>query len=255
MKVCLDAGHGLNTAGKRTPTYEDGTIIHESEQNYPVMFKLGEYLEYNGFDVIYTNTDIKFDMTLEQRVNVSNVTGCDLFVSLHKNAVTGEWQTTSRGIETYVYKTGGMAEMYATFIQDELIKDSKMLDRGVKTGNYYVLKYTDCPAVLVELGFMDYRLEADQMYSVEWYELYAKSITKGICYCCGLNPMFPKSESDISWQQTQGLEAIDSLVQMGYIQNGEDWKSQDLTQPMPMWTAFTLIDRLARDIKAVIKVN
>ena len=65
MKVCLDAGHANKTPGKRTP---DG--VHESEQNYYIMFKLAEYLELNGFEVCFTNTDINYDICAEVEIRL-----------------------------------------------------------------------------------------------------------------------------------------------------------------------------------------
>ena len=72
-KICLDAGHGINTAGKRTPVFTKGDYkgkqIREAEQNYPVMEFVGEYLKYNGFDVCYTNTDIKREFKIHNYKN------------------------------------------------------------------------------------------------------------------------------------------------------------------------------------------
>ena len=146
MKVCLDAGHGLHTAGKRTPNG-----IHEAEQNYPIMLKVAEYLELNGIDAVCTNTDIKNDMSLQDRVKKANASKADIFISIHKNAFTGKWQTTAKGIETFVYKKGHNAEKLANCIHKQLITDTKMNDRKVKEANFYVLNYTKMSACLLEL--------------------------------------------------------------------------------------------------------
>lgn len=250
MKVCLDAGHGMNTAGKRTPPYPDGTQIREAEQNYAVMELVKKYLEYNGVEVVVTNPDKNKDMPLDQRVKKANESNADLFVSIHKNASSGSWQTGAKGIETYVYKKGGEAEQYANKVQGELINDTGMKDRGVKEGNFYVLKKTKMPAILVELGFMDYKPEADQMRDKEWHKKYAKAIVKGILKAKGKTAKFPPENQ--SWEQQLGSEAIMNLTTLGYLNDPEYWLAQDLTEPMPMWAAFEILQRVAIDVYSLM---
>lgn len=182
MKVCLDAGHANTTPGKRTPKFDDGTFIHEAEQNYPIMFKVADYLKFNGIEVVITNENINYDMSLKDRVKVANINNVDIFISIHKNAYKGEWQTSAKGISTYIHKKGYNAEKLADKLQAHLIKDTNMRNRGVKEWErLYVTKYTSMPATLVELGFMDYREEAEQMKNPLWQNKFAKAITKGIC--------------------------------------------------------------------------
>ena len=192
MKICLDAGHGLYTLGKRSP---NGT--KEAEQNYPIMIKIVEYLKLNGIDVVCTNTDIKNDMSLQDRVKKANASKSDVFISIHKNAITGTWQDKAKGIESFVYKKGANAEKLANKIHKNLIADTKMQDRKVKEANFYVLKNTSMPAVLLELGFMDFKIEAEQMKNPEWHDKYAIAITKGICEYFGKTAVFKKEETKI----------------------------------------------------------
>jgi N-acetylmuramoyl-L-alanine amidase len=189
MKICLDAGHGLYTQGKQSPNG-----VKEAEQNYPIMLKVAEYLRLNGIDAVCTNTDIKNDMSLQDRVKKANASKADIFISIHKNAITGVWQTTAKGIESFVYKKGSDAERLANKIHKNLIADTKMQDRKVKEANFYVLKNTSMPAVLLELGFMDFKQEADQMKNAEWQDKYSRAITKGICEYFGKTAVFKKAE-------------------------------------------------------------
>ena len=191
IKICLDAGHYYGTAGKRTPVFTKGeykgTQIREAEQNYPVMEFVGEYLKYNGFDVVYTNRDIKYDMSLPDRTTYANNENADLFISIHKNAFTGEWQTKAKGIETFYYSESDNGKKLAKVVQNNLKKDTDMKNRGVKTNStWQVLKNTRMPAIVVELGFMDYYNEAMQMKNVKWQMKFAKAITKGVCEYAGV---------------------------------------------------------------------
>ncbi len=198
MKVCLDAGHGKATPGKRTPKFEGGRFIHEAEQNYPVMFKVAEYLRYNGIEVVLTNSDITYDMPLKERVKVANESKADIFVSIHANASIGHWQKYAKGVETYVHKKGYNAEKLANHLQDNLLKDTGMYDRKVKEwSKLYVTKYTKMSAALVELGFMDYLNEAKRMKDMSWHDTYARAITKGICDYFNIKPKFPQEINEL----------------------------------------------------------
>ena len=65
------------------------------------------------------------------------------------------------GVETYHYASSSKGKQYATAIQDNLVKTVGWKNRGVKTGNFYVLKNTKAPAVLIELGFCDSKADMD----------------------------------------------------------------------------------------------
>lgn len=192
MKICLDAGHGINTAGKKTPVFTSGVYkgkqIREAQQNYPVMEKLGEYLKYNGFEVVYTNTDINTDMSLSNRTTKANKFNADLFISIHKNAFTGKWQTSAKGIETLYYSTSTKGKKLANNVQNSLIKETGMYNRKIKNTFDYlaVLKNTKMPAILVELGFMDFLEDANQMLDTTCHKKFAKAICKGVCEYAGV---------------------------------------------------------------------
>lgn len=223
-KVCLDAGHANTTAGKRTPIFKNGTFFHESEQNYPIMFKVAEYLKYNGFDVCYTNTDINYDMSLQDRVKKEQTSRADIFISIHKNAIKGKWQSDAKGIETFIVSRGGRAEKLANCVHSNLIKDTSMKDRKVKTANFYVIKYTKAPAILVELGFMDYEKEAWQMKSDWWYEKYAKAITKGVCSYFGV--AYKEKPKEDFKKETKEDKKILYRVMAGSYSNKENAEKQ-----------------------------
>ena len=203
-KVCLNGGHFIGTKGKRTPMFEDGEIIHEAEQNYPVMFLIEKYLQYNGVRTRITNANINHDMVLSDRVYRSNMYVPDMYLSIHANATKENgWQTYAKGIETICHMYGGEGEKISRLIQHNLIEDTGMFDRGVKEGyNYidgkaiYELKHTDAPAVLVELGFMDYKNEAVNMKNFFQHDVYAKAITKGVCKYFGFEAKFDITEYD-----------------------------------------------------------
>ena len=80
MRVCLDAGH----FGKynRSPVVKS---YYESEMTWALHLKLKAQLEARGFEVITTRPDIGTDLSVYNRGTASK--GCDVFISLHSNAV------------------------------------------------------------------------------------------------------------------------------------------------------------------------
>jgi N-acetylmuramoyl-L-alanine amidase len=80
IKICLDAGHyGKYNRSPAIPEY------YESEMNWKLHLLLKKYLEQYGIQVITTRADPNADLPLEKRGKAS--AGCDLFLSLHSNAV------------------------------------------------------------------------------------------------------------------------------------------------------------------------
>lgn len=149
MKIMLDAGHGFDTPGKRSP---DG--MREYEFNRAVATYAKELLDnYQNVAVYFAHSD-QTDIPLQQRTNNANNLRVDIYVSIHANAAGSTWSSAG-GIETFVYPSrppGAVA--LATKIQNQLISRTGLRNRGVKTADFHVLRETNMDAVLVECGFM-----------------------------------------------------------------------------------------------------
>jgi len=179
MLIAIDNGHGINTPGKRTPAMLDGKVIKEWEFNYPTAKKLGELLKYNGFDILFVS-DTEEDTPLSTRTKKANDVKADLFVSIHFNAYQGVWGSHG-GIETYHYPNSVKGKELSGLIREELIKETGLRDRGVKSANFQVLRDTNMVSVLAECGFMDNLDEAKLMLDENYQMKCARSIAKGIC--------------------------------------------------------------------------
>ena len=91
-------------------------------------------------------------LSLEQRVKMEVKKKYDYFISFHRNAFKPEVGT---GAEVYVYKTANAkSKPLAAKIQSALVRVG-LRDRGVKMADFYVLKNTRAPALLLEVGFID----------------------------------------------------------------------------------------------------
>ena len=90
--------------------------------------------------------------SLSARVNEANRWGADYFISLHTNAASN---ASAGGSEAYVYARGTRAFDFAEDILDNLTEITGLRDRGVQARpGLYVLRKTQMPATLVELGFI-----------------------------------------------------------------------------------------------------
>lgn len=159
MKICIDAGHGINTPGKRTPRFEDGTFMKEFEFNSKVAEYLKEELiNYRDVEVVFTHDHPSgiTDVPLRDRTNMANRIKADLFISIHADAFgDGQDFNSAHGLTTFIYnKVPRETLEIAEAIHQELIRDTGRRDRGVKRENFHVLRETTMPAVLIEHGFM-----------------------------------------------------------------------------------------------------
>ena len=179
--IAVDAGHGMDTAGKRTPTFPDGTIMKENEFNRATAKFLVEALERNGFKTLLTAPEIT-DTPLQTRVKRANKAKADAFICIHANAYDNKWNDAN-GIESWIYnKSGNKTMKLAEDIQKELIAITKRKNRGIKkSSDLYVLRYTNMIAVLVECGFLTNLEEATLLRSENYRKKCAEAICKGIC--------------------------------------------------------------------------
>ncbi|AEE98016.1 N-acetylmuramoyl-L-alanine amidase [Mahella australiensis] len=170
-KIVIDAGHGGKDPGAVGPA---GT--KEKDIALAVAKKVADYLQEAGVSVKMTRTSDVY-LELEDRAKIANSFAADYFVSIHCNAFTSP---TACGTETYCYKRGGKGEILAKAIQDELIADIGLTDRGVKEGNFYVLRETNMPAALAEMAFISNPDEEKLLASQGFQDKCALAIAKGI---------------------------------------------------------------------------
>jgi N-acetylmuramoyl-L-alanine amidase len=181
MLIAIDAGHGPETAGKRSP---DGTL-REYQFNSAVADEMEKILKLNKVRVLRTD-DKSTDVSLRDRCKKANDAKCGYFVSIHANASGNTW-SNANGIETFIKGNNTDKLEYkksfdmATRIHKSLITLTKAKNRGVKTSNdLYVLNATSMPALLVECGFMTNKTENEKLKSTQYRLLCAQAIAQPI---------------------------------------------------------------------------
>lgn len=162
--ILLDAGHGgmingkYQTQGKRSPEWEDGSILYEGEFNRAIKSRVMEMLQNAGVSYVDINPQ-QTDLSLEDRVDYANTYRSDsLYISIHANAGGGtgcEVFTAENCSSTSTAFANEIADQYPTFFPNERW-------RGVKKRDFYVIKNTAMPAVLVECFFMDTERECKE---------------------------------------------------------------------------------------------
>ncbi|MBY0222782.1 N-acetylmuramoyl-L-alanine amidase [Sporosarcina newyorkensis] len=173
--IILDAGHGPNTPGKRSP---DGKL-REFQFNSAVAALVGDRLSREGIKVRYVH-EASRDVPLNERTALANRLRADAYVSIHANAHGNGW-SEAHGIETYIYpQASKSSSVLASLVQKNIITACQRTDRGVKKANFAVLRDTQMPAILVECGFMSNRTEALLLQSKAYQLQCARAITFGI---------------------------------------------------------------------------
>lgn len=182
MKICIDAGH--NDSGYDTGATANG--LREQDVNFRVATFLKERLESAGISVILTrerkeqNLGTSVSSSLSRRAEISNREACDYFISLHCNAGGGT------GCEVLVLKKGAKAEQLATRMLEKITSRLSLRNRGVKEANLAVLRDTNCPAVLVELAFIDHDRDAALLQSSP--KIFADAIAEATLDFLGISP-------------------------------------------------------------------
>lgn len=182
IKIGLDAGHGLNTAGKQTP---DG--IKEWVLNDKVRDKVVALLKDYDVEIIHADNDEgNVDESLASRLAKYKKEGVVAFVSIHHNAFTGSWNNAT-GVEVFTDKKATSKDTkLAECIYNRLVKYTGLKGRGVKKEDWYVINQSVIPAVLVEGGFMDSNIDYKVITSEAGQNAYAKAVAEGLIEFLGL---------------------------------------------------------------------
>ncbi|MGN6712224.1 N-acetylmuramoyl-L-alanine amidase [Anaerocolumna jejuensis] len=144
--IILDPGHG---------GYDNGAVYFgrmEKYDNLDLALAVGEILDSNGVNVLFTRDDDIYVSPLE-RAYMANTVPADYFVSLHRNS--SNTPNTYSGVQSLVYSMNDPSAMLAENINREL-EGVGFTDLGVAVRtDLAVLRRTDMPAVLVEVGFIN----------------------------------------------------------------------------------------------------
>lgn len=165
-KIFINPGHDINLdSGAVNPN----SGLRECDVAKEIGGMVEKYLAEAGCEVKSMQDD-----SLEKVVEASDAWDADVFVSIHCNAAN----TEAQGTETFSYYNSGEGGRLAECIQRQLVDALPVVDRGVKTAGFYVIRWTACPAVLVETAFIDN--DEDAALLVERADDFARAIARGV---------------------------------------------------------------------------
>jgi len=182
--IVIDAGHGGFDPGK---VGISGVL--EKDINLQIALKLRDYLEQSGAYVIMTRTeDVDLDgddnkkikkADMINRTKKANDNEADILVSIHQNAFS---QSNVKGGQVFYHDSSEEGKRLANHIQkaikDYADKDNNRLAKH--NGDYYVLRATSSPSVIVECGFLTNREEESKLMTDEYQEKIAWAVYIGI---------------------------------------------------------------------------
>lgn len=207
--IMLDAGHG---------GVEPGAIYmgrKEKDDTLNLVLAIGEILQNNGIEVSYTRTTDVYETPFEKAME-ANRAGVDFFVSIHRNSFPTDNQVS--GVESLIYDLSGIKYEMAQEINEQL-EAIGFVNLGVKARpNLVVLKRTQMPAVLVEVGFIN--SDTDNLLFDRNIDVIAQAIASGILDTLEYENVIEENEFHVqvglfrNWRNAQRL--LDNLLQQGF---------------------------------------
>ncbi|WP_339218511.1 N-acetylmuramoyl-L-alanine amidase [Paenibacillus sp. FSL H8-0332] len=177
-KVVVDPGHGGEDPGAVSVS---GRL--EKDFNLSLSEKIVATVEQDPqLEILLTRTGDAFISSQELfRPQFANNLPADLFISIHGNTYE---DASASGTETFYYHEESLA--WAETIHKHVIQATGLKDRGVKKGNFFVLRDTVMPSVLLELGYLTNPGDEAKMWTSGFQESVASAVVDGIRVYLGL---------------------------------------------------------------------
>lgn len=168
--VVIDPGHGGSEPGAGNGK------INEKDITLDISLEVEKILNEKHIDNILTRKDDTY-VSLEDRTKLANEKKCSLFVSIHNNSFT---DASSNGILTTYNPYSPTGESNAKIMQSKLstlgMYDRKIMPRP----NLYVLRHTEMPALLIEVGFISNKNDLKLLTDSDFQKKCATQIVSGI---------------------------------------------------------------------------
>lgn len=273
-KICLDAGHyGKVNRSPVVPSY------YESDMSWKLHLLLKSELEKWGFSVVTTRAAQANDLELTARGR--KAAGCDLFLSLHSNAVGTE--SVDRPVGIYLIpdsstnadeKSREIAALLAKTIRDIMqtnqaeqifCKEGNDRNGDGKADDYYGVLYgahsVNVPGVILEHGFHTNQRCAQWLLQEENLKKLAVAEAAALAAFFGMEPADPAPSDSIyrvreSWDkpntQQGAFASLENAVSLAKstglnVYDGSGrlvYPTQEVTSSVPGSTDFQPGDRV-----------
>lgn len=227
FKIAVDAGHYYNEPGRRCLKSVDPNETREWTMNS----RVAEYFieaakQYKDVATLRVDDPTgKKEVTLAERVKKANEWGADLYLSFHHNA--GINGGKGGGVVAFAYKNGGWAQKYRDSIYRYVIQKGKLVGDRISpktTADFYVLRKTTMPAVLMEYGFMDSTTDIPVIITKQYSKTVAYATMEGVAEIAGIakkkeeTNMPTKDNTPADWAK----DAVNWAVKKGIMKGDEN---------------------------------
>lgn len=170
--IMIDPGHGGSDPG--APGIIAG--VWEAPLNLQISQALADELHKLGYSVLLTRTRDRFTSLGARSDNANNVLPY-LFVSVHCNSIENP---DFQGLMTFCHPSSVQGSRLAQAIHEEALSSTGAVNKNVRTANFFVLRETVMPSVLVECGFVTNAEECRRLVTPSYQQKLAQGIARGI---------------------------------------------------------------------------
>lgn len=174
--IVIDPGHGGTDEGAKVGSFIEKKITLKLAQ------ATKQALEFRGYKIRMTRAKDEY-ISLAQRVDLASLVKAKLFVSLHCNS--SPHNKDVHGVEIFYHdskdtKKANASKRLASQTLHCFLQQTGAHSRGVKKGNFYVIRETSMPAILVEIGFLTHVDERIKLADEDYLEKIAHGIATSI---------------------------------------------------------------------------
>ena len=183
--IVVDPGHVASETG-----VVGSTGVQEKELTLILSMKLVGLLQQDGFSTMLTRVNNRelsappageeyadFDQGLSRRVALANNNDADLFISIHVNSFP---DPKIGGAQVFYHPSSPQGQKLAGRIQREMDRTLANPGRKIMPENFFVLRMTTMPSVLVEVGFLTNPVEEKLLLDEKYQDKVAVAIYNGI---------------------------------------------------------------------------
>ena len=222
FRIAYGAGHRLGTPGKRIPKALDPNETREWQLNDQVARYFAEAAEqYEGVELLRVDDPNGIaNISVENRCKASNDWGADFCLSIHHNAYQGKpWD--GGGVVAFSAPGSKKGAEYRDAIYAAVVAAGGL--RGIRASpkqekGFIALKSTKAPAVLMEYGFMDSRVDATKILSEDYSKVVAYATMDAIAQVAGLQkkPRYYRVQVGAFEEKANAQALLDKLKAAGF---------------------------------------
>lgn len=174
--VVIDAGHG----GRAPGATKQGA--NEKDIDLAIVLQLQEIFAEcdKNIGVYYTRVDDS-NPTFDQRAQLANKSNADLFISIHNNSTRSGRMSGTKGTQVMYSETSAESAAFAEICLEEVTSALGSRNKGLVEGNsIYIIRTSEVPVALIEVGFMTNQEELDLLRTEEYQRQAAEGIYRAV---------------------------------------------------------------------------